>query len=167
MKEEDSLFLFNVYCLHYYRCSHFQPLCPPPPSPSHPPPPLPSLHHHYTAVCVCGLPHILIMFFGSSLHFLSPSPSHSSPLRQLSVCSMYPCLCFYFACQFILFIKELLIFYYKFSFMLLMLMKAMFLRFPSLFRRKAWKSCLSTLSFAGRTPVKFLLDHSANYIETL
>ena len=84
---------------------HFSPLCLLPPTPT----PFLSCYYHTVAcvyVCVYVCIHIYmykkiwiyIYIYIYNLHLLSCSPSNTPPLSQLSVCSLYPCLCFYFVC---------------------------------------------------------------------
>ena len=82
---------FKLYCLHYCRCPHFPPFTTSI-QPSHS---LPSGHHH-TVVFVYGLYTHVLWLIPSSFLSCSPVPS---PLWWLSVCSMYPCFCFYFVHQ--------------------------------------------------------------------
>ena len=76
-------------------------------------PPFPS-GHHQTVVGVNKL-RITVFWLTPSLSFFqSPSPH----FWQLLVCSMGPCLCFYFVCRFVLFIrfhKSEIIWYLPFS----------------------------------------------------
>ena len=99
----NSLF-FKLYfhCLHCYRCPHFFPF-----------------DHLYPAPALTSLrlsPHCCLCMWVMHICFLAnPFPFFhlvAGPplLWQLSVCSMCPCLCFYFVHQFILFIKSMVFF---------------------------------------------------------
>ena len=81
-----------------YSCPHFSPialLCPthPPPLTFNPPPP------H----CLC--PPVLYTCSLMTFPLLSPVISLPAPLRSLPICSLFPCLWFYFARLFVLLIR--------------------------------------------------------------
>ena len=79
-----SLFLLFILL----QLSPLFPSLPPPSSPQFPPP----SDHHHTVVCAHG-PCLCVLWLIPSPFFIrSPPPP---PLWQLSVCSIYLCLCFY------------------------------------------------------------------------
>ena len=93
---ETSIFFFIVVTLQLSPFSPFLPI-------STQPPPHPSDHHHHPVVHVCESCIDVPWLIHSLSFFLCPLPS---PLReQLSDCSLYPYLYFYFGYEFILFIR--------------------------------------------------------------
>ena len=93
-------FNFNFFkdflLLFYYSCLNFPPL----PSPTlH----TPCSHSQFPHCCPC--PWVIHTCSLASPFPFSPPLSTTPPLWSLSVCSMFPCLWFYFVHQFILFIR--------------------------------------------------------------
>ena len=91
------LFLFLFLLLFNYSCSHFPPITLPYPTHSHIP------HAILPHLWLC--PWVLYACSLMTLPLLCPV---MPPLWLLSVCSLFPCLSFYFACFFVLLIRFLL-----------------------------------------------------------
>ena len=98
--------LHAVSCTYYLKQSLSMPISPYPLStPTHPIPLSLWLSPHccpcLCVICVCVCVYIYMGFFYLNLFFtFFPSVPQSPSLWQLSVCSMCPCLCFYFVHQF-------------------------------------------------------------------
>ena len=93
-----NFFFLYFCCWHYCRCPHFPSYRPLLPAPA-PPSLQPSPH------CFLCLRVIHICSLANPFPFFHPVPP-TPPLWQLSVCSVHPCLCFYFVFQFILLIRR-------------------------------------------------------------
>ena len=85
------LLLFKYSCLHF----------PPPPLPPTPPISISYPQSYPLWLCLC----VLYTCSLKTLPSFSPMIDLLPPLWSLSVCSLFPCLWFYFACLFVLFIR--------------------------------------------------------------
>ena len=95
--------LCTASCAHCPKQSLFlSPFSPTLPTSTYHLSPFPSDHHHTVSVSIYYMYFMFFVFNHLTFFHLAHQPP---PLWQLSVCSMYPCLYFYFVCHFILFIR--------------------------------------------------------------
>ena len=93
-----SILFKNFLVLLSYNCPHFPPITLP--CPTHPPPP--TFNSPTTPTLLSFSMGSLYMFLHLTFPLLSPIIPLPSLLWSLSVCSLFPCLCFYFAFLFVL-----------------------------------------------------------------
>ena len=106
-----DLFLKNFICIYFFLTLLLTPLqvSPlPPPLPTSTranPQPLPPLPPATTTVLFLSMGHSHFLSLAKATTLFHRVPPSSTPLWQLSVCSMHLCLCLHPVCQFILFIR--------------------------------------------------------------